>query len=188
MLTVQLVGRGRKDIPSDAYNDGQPLRLDVGARIVEILQTTSAPETLPVPSIAAYGTALAIGPSLIGKRHDITITVLTDGGTPSLTCRSSLIDVEVRARADERSDRAQAIQTLLVLAAALLFAGVSAAVGAYSLALGLIAGGGVGSVMGAAWNAIKQLLARPADGGSQGQDRPGHADTTTENSRPHNSI
>src|SRR6266536_3508423 len=51
VLTVELVSRGRKDIPSGAYNDHQPLQLDVGARIVEILQVTSNPTALPAPKI-----------------------------------------------------------------------------------------------------------------------------------------
>ncbi len=101
VLTVQILSRGRKDIPGDAYDDHQPLQLDVGAGIVEVLQITSKPETLPAPQITADGTSLKIGPSLIGKRHEITITVLTDGGEPSLTCQSPLIDVQVRQRTDE---------------------------------------------------------------------------------------
>jgi hypothetical protein len=104
VLTVQLFSRSRKDIPNDAYNDGQSLRLDMGARIVEILQITSIPETLPAPSVTADGTALAIGPSLIGKRQEIAITVLADGRMPSLTCRSPLIDVQVEEVTDERLD------------------------------------------------------------------------------------
>lgn len=95
VLTVQLVTRGRKDISSDDYDGRQPLCLDVGARIIEILQVTSEPAVLRVPNVTADGTSLRIGPALIGKRHEITITVLTDGGTPFLTCKSSLIDVQV---------------------------------------------------------------------------------------------
>jgi len=100
VLTLQLISRGRKDIPSDAYNDHQPLRLDVGIRIVEILQVTSRPKTLGAPEITIDGTSLRIGPGLIGRRHEITIHVLTDGGMPRLTCRSPLIDVQVRHRTD----------------------------------------------------------------------------------------
>src|SRR6266496_479354 len=47
VLTLELVSRGRKDIPSEAYDDHQPLRLDIGARIVEVLQATSEPATMP---------------------------------------------------------------------------------------------------------------------------------------------
>ncbi len=102
VLTVELVSRGRKDIPNDAYNDREPLQLDVGARIVEILQVTSRPGTLPVPQVTVDGTSMKVGPSLIGKRHAISINVLTDGEEHSLTCHSVLIDVQVRQRSDER--------------------------------------------------------------------------------------
>lgn len=102
VLTVDLVSRGRTDIPSDAYNDRQPLQLDVGARIVEILQVTCEPQTLQAPHITAGGTLLRVGPGLIGSRQAITINALTDGGEPSLTCRSPLIGVQVRQRTDKR--------------------------------------------------------------------------------------
>src|SRR6266498_2108359 len=58
VLTLELVSRGRKDIPSDAYDDRQPLRLDVGARIVEVFQTASRPAAQPAPQITADGTSL----------------------------------------------------------------------------------------------------------------------------------
>jgi hypothetical protein len=48
-LVLKLAGRGRKDIPSDAYDDRQPLTLDVGTRIAEILEITSVPRTAPAP-------------------------------------------------------------------------------------------------------------------------------------------
>lgn len=102
-LTIELISRGRKDIPSDAYDGGQPLHLDVGASVVEVLQVSSEPDSLPLPHVSADKTSLKIGPSLIGRRHRITLTVLTDGGSPSLSCRSSLIDVQVRRRADEQA-------------------------------------------------------------------------------------
>jgi hypothetical protein len=101
-LTIELVSRGRKDIANDAYNDGQPLRLDVGASVVELLQVASEPATLPPPVVGIDGTCVSIGPSLIGRRHAITITVLTDGGQPALTCQSPLIDVQIRELSDER--------------------------------------------------------------------------------------
>jgi hypothetical protein len=133
VLTVELISRGRKDIPNDAYNGGQPLQLDVGSRIVEILQITSEPETRPPPQVAASETLLKIGPSLIGKRHQITISVLTDGGQPSLTCRSPLIDVQIRQRADDRTTLTWA---LAVVAGMMAIAAVAAIVGTSVRGLG----------------------------------------------------
>lgn len=123
-LTIELVSRGRRDIPSDAYNDRQPLQLDVGAPIVEVLQVTSQPAALPTPKVLADGTVVNIGPSMIGRRHAITIAVLTDGGQPSLTCQSPLIDVQVRQRSDESPKPG----IILTIAVALLVLGLAAMV------------------------------------------------------------
>jgi hypothetical protein len=133
VLTVELISRGRKDIPNDAYNDGQPLQLDVGASIVEILQITSEPETLDTPHVTASGKRLNIGPSLIGKRHQITISVLTDGGQPYLTYRSPLIDVQIRQRIDDRTTLTWA---LAVVAGMMAIAAVAAIVGTSVRGLG----------------------------------------------------
>ena len=55
VLTVELVSRSRKDIRNEAYNDHQPLQLDVSSRIVEILHVTSEPGILPVPKLGLPG-------------------------------------------------------------------------------------------------------------------------------------
>lgn len=122
ILTVELLSRGRKDITSDDFHDQQPLRLDVGARIVEVLKTASEPETVITPKVATDGTALEIGPSLISRRHKITTTVLTDGGTPFVTCQSPLIQVQVHLRADELSSITSVAAALTALAAAVVAA------------------------------------------------------------------
>jgi hypothetical protein len=124
VLTIELASRGRKDISSDAYDGHQPLHLDVGSRIIEILQITSAPETLMPPQVAASERSLSIGPSLIGKRHQITINVLTDGGPPSLACRSPLVDVQVRPRIDDRTTLAW----VLALVAGMMAIALAAAI------------------------------------------------------------
>jgi hypothetical protein len=136
VLTVELISRGRKDIPNDAYNGGQPLLLDLGSRIVEILQITSEPGTLVPPQVVPSETLLRIGPSLIGKRHQITINVLTDGGQPSLTCRSPLIDVQVRQRIDDRTTLTWA---LAVVAGMMAIAVAAAIVGTSVRGLGWLA-------------------------------------------------
>jgi hypothetical protein len=133
VLTIELISRGRKDISNDAYNGGQPLQLDVGSRIIEILQTTSEPETLVTPQVATSETFLRIGPSLIGKRHQITINVLTDGGQPSLTCRSPLVDVQIRQRIEDRTTLTWA---LAVVAGTMAIAVAAAIVGTSISGLG----------------------------------------------------
>lgn len=69
VLEIELISRGRKDTPSSAYDSAKPMRLDVGARIVGVLRTTSHPESLSVPKVIVDGQSLMIGPSLIGKRQ-----------------------------------------------------------------------------------------------------------------------
>ena len=117
VLTLELVSRGRKDIPSEAYDGHQPLLLGVGARIVEVLQAASMPASQPPPQITAGGTSLRIGLNLIGRRHEITITVLTDGGELSLTCQSPLIDVQVRPRTQERDSGPRQVVAVVAVGA-----------------------------------------------------------------------
>ena len=94
VLEVQLISRGRKDIPSNAFDKGNPIRFDVGANIVELLEVTSEPKFIKSPKVTIVGTALNIGPNLIGKRQKIAVTLLADG-KPSLTCQSPIKDVDV---------------------------------------------------------------------------------------------
>lgn len=95
IVELQITGRGRKDIPSSAFDGGAPIRLDVSTQVVEILQVISEPESLPVPKVEASKSEIRIGPSFIGKRQTVSITVLTDGHEPALTWKSSLIDVQI---------------------------------------------------------------------------------------------
>jgi hypothetical protein len=129
VLEIRLVSRGRKDIPSSAYDSGKPLRLDVGARIVEVLQTTSDPPSIPAPSVTVDGTSLMIGPGLISKRQKITFTVLTDGERPNLTCQSTLIDVQVRQQDSDDLQPASTFATVFATVAVLAMIG-----GVWSLA------------------------------------------------------
>jgi hypothetical protein len=69
---------------------------------------------LPRPYVAANNTSVNIGPSLIGRRHTITMTVLTDG-QPALTCLSPLIDVQVRQGPKEASAAGRAVAYFLLL-------------------------------------------------------------------------
>jgi hypothetical protein len=135
VLTIDLVSRGRRDIPSDAYDGGQPLRLDVGARIVRVLRTASSPAAEAAPPVAAGGTSLEIGPGLIRRRQEITLTVLTDGGEPALTCRSPLIDVQVRPRTQDRGPAPALLWVAVAVAAAVVAGAFGAAAAATASAV-----------------------------------------------------
>jgi hypothetical protein len=101
LLEVKLISKSRRDIASGDFDSHEPLCLDIGANIIEILRTTSTPNSPPAPIITHEGTSLKIGPSLIGKRQDITVTLLADGPDPRLTYEARLINVDVREQKAE---------------------------------------------------------------------------------------
>jgi hypothetical protein len=92
-----------------------------------VLPVTSRPVTAPKPKIVASGNSLQVGPSLIGKRQQVTIPILTDG-EPSLSLRENpLANVKVRERSYEVNPLLPSRLTLIV---ASLVVGVLLAVGA----------------------------------------------------------
>jgi hypothetical protein len=98
VVTVQLVSRGRLDIQRDAFDDGKPLRLDVGAPIIECLDVTTSPPDRAVPPCKPGGSTLLVGPALIGRRQTIRYSLLVDGPDPRLSPPiKSLADVDIRA-------------------------------------------------------------------------------------------
>lgn len=98
LVELELIGRGRLDIPSDRYDKRRPISFDIGTRIVEILRCVSLNSPLSPPKVSINSTAVRVGPSLIGKRQRIRVMLLTDGYPPGLKCESSLIDVKVDYR------------------------------------------------------------------------------------------
>jgi hypothetical protein len=122
VVELKLVNRGRRDIPSSDFDNGTPITLDTSARIIELLQTTSEPSTIPAPAVVVDGSALKIGPGLIGRGQRITYTVLVDG-EPELKYQGTLQDVQVRQlsddeRASDASNRLVGSVVLLALAVA----------------------------------------------------------------------
>ncbi len=102
IVELHLVSRGRRDIPSSAYDGGEPLKLSIGAQIFKLLNVRSTPPFLSPPKLTVGGNILKIGPNLIGKSQRIVITLLTEGRPSTLKCASSLIDVQISNRfADE---------------------------------------------------------------------------------------
>lgn len=101
VLEVRVASRGRRDIPSSSFDGDQPIRVDVGASILEILGNDSDTKAVPKPVVRVDGTALEIGPALLKRRHTLTYRLLVDGPEPRLTCHASLVDVTVLSRPDE---------------------------------------------------------------------------------------
>lgn len=93
---VRLSSHGRRDIRSDDFDGGKPLRLDVAIPIVSLLDWKITPGgDATDPAVHIRGSALEIGPSLIPRREITTFHLLADGENPYLTCDSPLGDVKV---------------------------------------------------------------------------------------------
>jgi hypothetical protein len=95
IVELQLVSRGRKDIPSSSYDSSDPVQFAIGSKIIEILSLTATPSSPPPPKLSIAGSSIELGPSLIGKRQRIKITLLTEGRPSVLRCASPLIDVKM---------------------------------------------------------------------------------------------
>jgi hypothetical protein len=95
VVEVQLVGRGRRDIPESLF-EGHPMRLHIGPQIVRVAAVASSESSRPRPEVVPDGTSLLIQPTVIGKRQQIIISLLVDGPKPELNCEAPFADVSVR--------------------------------------------------------------------------------------------
>ena len=98
---VQLRGGGRRDIPSTAFDAGQPLTISLNGQIIAVLAATSYPGERTVPAATACDGKLEVSPGLIGRGQILTYRVLaelTDLSPPRLTVSAPLIDVRIGPR------------------------------------------------------------------------------------------
>lgn len=124
IVTIKVANRSRRDIPSRAFDQQRPLRLDVNAEVLKIVEIKSRPEGFMVPRIEADGTAVALGPSLIKTRQTITFSAVISSGRPHLTVpEPSIVDTHIRGLGERRLTHMPAWAT--VLASTVVFAGVS---------------------------------------------------------------
>jgi hypothetical protein len=100
LVEVVLAGRGRRDIPRAAFDNDEPIRLDLRVQIVELLQVTAtdSASATPIPPARVDATALLIGPALIGRRQRLVLSCLVEG-RPSLHCSAPLPNARVRRHA-----------------------------------------------------------------------------------------
>lgn len=95
LMTVEVISRGRRNIPEDSFNG--PITLDFGTEIVAVIESVSVarPETVPAPRMATTATALHIGPALLGRDHRLSYRVLVNGNAHVIG-ECSLTGVDVR--------------------------------------------------------------------------------------------
>jgi hypothetical protein len=125
IVRITVANRSRRDIPSRAFDQQQPLRLDLAAPVLEIYDVMSTPG-FRVPRLEADGTAIALGPGLIKTRQTITFSAVVARREPRLTVpEPPIIDTRVRRLGESRLARVPA--HVSVVASTILLAGVGLA-------------------------------------------------------------
>jgi hypothetical protein len=108
ILEVELAYRGRADVESSDFDKGRPFCLDVGAPIIDLVETVFHPAKAPLPKVEAVGTELRIGPDLLRKGQAMTFVVLADGPSDQVGCVNPVANVkdrEVRYQARQEAGR-----------------------------------------------------------------------------------
>ena len=95
MVDIYLSSRGRRDIKSEAFDDGEPIALDIGVPIRELHGVMWRPKTQRAVPHRVDGSRVLVGPGLIGRHQDLRFVLITDGKPKRLACQASLVDVRV---------------------------------------------------------------------------------------------
>ena len=96
LVTLTVISRGRRDIPSSSFDGGKPIVANLGVPIIRLLEEKSLKSkvaSLP-PKSSVDGTRIRIGPSMLSRQHVLTYTALVEG-EPNLTTEVALLDVDV---------------------------------------------------------------------------------------------
>jgi len=108
-VQIFLSGRGRRDITREAFDECQPVDVDIGVPIREVTDAVSSPDALRIVKHEIKGTCLRVGPGLIGSHQDLRFTLTTGTAPKWVHCQASLIDVEVRSQSHTPRVRQNAI-------------------------------------------------------------------------------
>jgi hypothetical protein len=103
IIVARLAYRGRRDLPSTAFDQDGPLRLDVGIGITALLHSAFTPSKEPTPKVRVSGKGVEIGPSLIRKKQEMEFVILADGPNMLLDCYGPLTDVKIRPQRQEEA-------------------------------------------------------------------------------------
>jgi hypothetical protein len=96
VVSVAIANRSRRDIRNADFEEGRPLRLNVGTPIVKFLDSYTGGPAMPEIKLDTENTMITIVPCLINRRQVITLDLLTDGPV-SLSCENPpLADVTIR--------------------------------------------------------------------------------------------
>ncbi|MEV6107517.1 hypothetical protein AB0M28_22845 [Streptomyces sp. NPDC051940] len=94
IVRVDIKNTGRRDIASSSFDNSSPIRIGVGAPVLDVLNTGSTPVETQAPAYEVVGHELHIKPGRIGKGALATYTLLVNGA-PRTSFASPLIDVQI---------------------------------------------------------------------------------------------
>jgi hypothetical protein len=114
LLEVTLTARGRRDIPSSAFDQGRPMVFDLGDEIVKVLQVRCSPAASLAPPVTHEDSTLRVGPELVGRHQTTTISVLVDGDRPRLVCTQPVL-AQVTLIPQDPPDRLALTRMVVVL-------------------------------------------------------------------------
>jgi hypothetical protein len=122
ITVIYLATHGSKDITSENFDGGKPLSIDIGTRVVSLLEIKRTPE-IPVVPVTFEKTAIQVGPGLLSRRQEMEVTALTDGPAlqpevPSLSVHDVFVrlkefaDVDLHPRESVSSSLAERAQVV----------------------------------------------------------------------------
>jgi hypothetical protein len=93
IVNVSLTNAGSKDIPSEAFDDGRPIVVDIGVNILAELPATGDP--LPEGKVQISGSRLTVGPWLIRAKGWISTALMADGVPQAIQIENPLINGDI---------------------------------------------------------------------------------------------
>ncbi|PYC73901.1 hypothetical protein C7C45_06085 [Micromonospora arborensis] len=112
VVTVILRNTGRHAIASEHFDQGRPIRIDLGVSVEALLHP---PDGAASSGVAVDGQAILFGPELIRHKQETLIQILTsDAPKPSKDAViEHLVDTEVRVEEDGYAERERSRGALL---------------------------------------------------------------------------
>ncbi|WP_328324410.1 hypothetical protein OHA70_33235 [Kribbella sp. NBC_00382] len=124
IVLVGIRNTGRADIASSQFDQNQPLRVDLGLRILELLEVGSSLPAQIAPAADFDESSLLIKPGLISRKQQITCPCLIDGPV-DLSIKHAFVGVKLDLAPAGSTELPETIMKLsltrLMIGVALLF-------------------------------------------------------------------
>ncbi|WP_274559107.1 hypothetical protein [Streptomyces spiramyceticus] len=94
LVDVMLQNPGKKAITASSFHNGDSIKIDLAANVLEVLEIKTQPTTAIAPPVSINGKFVEIAPCLISGGQYVTYSVLVDGDARNPSLRSPLEDIE----------------------------------------------------------------------------------------------